>query len=147
MLWPGFGESGWGWDPWMEFRRLQREVRRVLDGSDVSRGGDFPAVNVWSGPEDTVVTAETPGIDPNDLDITVLGNTLTIRGNRQPDQLEEGETCHRRERGYGRFGRTLELPYAVDADAVEATYGKGMLRLTLPRAEADKPKKITVAGT
>ena len=146
MLWPGFGGSGWDWEPWSELRHLRREVNRLFEGVTSRGTGEFPAVNVWRSDEGVVVTAEMPGIDPNDLDISTMGSTLTIRGTRQPEELNQGETYHRRERGHGRFVRTIQLPYDVDADKVEAGHQKGVLRLTLPRAEADKPKKIAISG-
>lgn len=85
-----------------------------------------------------------PGVSPKDIEISVQNDTLTLRGCRQPRDLEEGETYHRRERGCGRFARTLQLPFQVEPEGVEATFERGVLHISLPRAEADKPKKITV---
>jgi HSP20 family protein len=73
-----------------------------------------------------------------------MDDTLTVSGKRQSVNLEDGERLHRRERGYGEFTRTFQLPFNVEADAVEAAFEKGVLNIVLPRAEADKPKKITV---
>jgi len=91
-----------------------------------------------------VITAEVPGVSADEIDISVVGETLTLSGERKPEDLEGGVRYHRRERGGGRFSRSIELPFRVDADKVEAAYDKGILRVTLPRAEADKPRKITV---
>jgi HSP20 family protein len=91
-----------------------------------------------------VVTAELPGINLNDLEINVLGTSLTITGERSTDDLPEDAELHRRERLFGKFSRTIELPYPVEAGKVEATLEKGLLTIHLPRAEADKPKKIKV---
>jgi len=74
----------------------------------------------------------------------VVGDTLTLKGSRQPDKLQDGEKYHRRERNYGDFSRTFQLPFHVEADKVEAIFEKGVLHLSLPRAEVDKPKKIAV---
>ena len=74
----------------------------------------------------------------------VHGDTVTLRGERKPDEIEEGDAFHRQERGHGKFVRTIQLPHQVDADNVQAHYAKGVLRLTLPRAEADKPRQISV---
>jgi HSP20 family protein len=101
-------------------------------------------MNVWANEEGLVVTAELPGIDSETLDISVVNNTLTLKGNRAPENLGEGEVYHRREREYGNFARAFQLPFDIEANAVEAVYDKGVLQITLPRAEADKPKKITV---
>lgn len=147
MLWPSFGTFGWDWSPWDEIRNLRRELNRLFAGFGSRPAVEYPAVSVWSNDQSVVVTAEIPGIDPKDLDVTVMGNTLTLRGRRMPDELKEGETYHRQERGYGQFVRTLQLPHEVDADKVEAAYEKGILRLTLPRAAQDQPRKIQVTTT
>ena len=108
---------------------------------------EYPAVNLWTGNEDIVVSAEIPGMESTDLDITVHENTLTLRGSRKIDKLQKGETYHRQERGNGSFVRSVQLPFAVEADKVEAKLEKGILSLTLPRAESEKPKKIEIKTT
>ncbi len=144
-----FGRSFWGYpSPWQDMDRLRREMNRLFNSMptsfDARVSPGYPAMNVWANEEGLVVTAELPGIEPETLDISVVDNTLTIKGNRAPEKLEEGDVYHRRERKYGKFTRTFQLPFAIEADAVEAVYEKGVLQITLPRAEADKPKKITV---
>jgi HSP20 family protein len=104
----------------------------------------FPAVNIWTARDDAVVTVELPGVDPASLDLSVVGDTLTISGSRDAEELAEGHTYVRQERPVGTFSRTVQLPYRVDPDQVDATYAKGILRIKLPRLEADKPKQITV---
>jgi HSP20 family protein len=105
---------------------------------------EFPATNVWVSENSAVVTTEVPGIDPIALEISVVKDSLTLRGSRKAEELKEGEAYHRQERWNGQFTRTLELPFPVDADKVEARFAKGVLYISLPRAEADKPRKITV---
>jgi HSP20 family protein len=83
-------------------------------------------------------------VDPGDIEISVRDDTLTLRGSRKAVELEEGTTYHRRERGSGAFARTVELPFRVEGGKVEATFEKGVLKISLPRAEEDKPKKITI---
>jgi len=131
-------------DPLREMQRLQREMNRVFTGLEQPLSQEVPLVNAWVGEEDVVVTAELPGVDPAKVDISVVGNTLTISGTRDADPLKEGESYHRQERHYGRFSRSLQLPFHVEAGKVEARYERGVLRITLPRAEADKPRKIAV---
>jgi HSP20 family protein len=104
-------------------------------------------MNVWTNEEGTVVTAELPGFRAEDLDIAVVNDTLTVSGTREPDEAEEERTYHRRERSCGSFKRTFQLPFAIEPGAVDATLERGVLRITLPRAEADKPKKITVKAS
>lgn len=144
MFWPRMGRFGWDFDPWQDLRRIRREVNDMLEGFQRRTGVEFPAVNIWSKGDELIATAEVPGIDPKDLDVTVRGDMLTLRGTRKPVELKEGETYHRQERGYGDFVRTVQLPYEVEPDKVSAAYRKGVLTLTLPRAEADKPKRIAV---
>lgn len=134
--------------PWQEMERLQREMNRLFADAFSLAGSrtapDYPAMNVWTNETGAVITAELPGLGPEDIDISVNGNTLTLSGNRQPDELQEGEKHHRRERGYGQFSRAIQLPFTVESDQVEATFNKGMLYISLPRTEAEKPKKIAI---
>ena len=78
------------------------------------------------------------------LDISIIGDTVTISGKVEPEILQEGESYHRQERNYGHFKRILQLPFHVNADKVEATYEKGILRISLPKEAEDIPKKITI---
>jgi HSP20 family protein len=132
------------WDPWKEFRRWQREMNRLFDSYAHRGPADFPPVNVWKSADGVVVTAEVPGITPDELDVTVVRDTVTLKGTRQVEGPAEGKTFHRRERGSGRFVRSLQLPYEVDASKVSAKYERGIVRIELPRAEAERPKRITV---
>ncbi len=131
---------------WREMERLRREMEQLFNEgafrSPMMRG--FPAMNVWVNENGAVVTTELPGVLPEDLDISVVDDTLTISGSRKPEELEEGATYHRRERGCGSFTRSFQLPFKVDPQQVEAVANNGILNITLPRAEEDKPKKIAV---
>ncbi|HVN97691.1 MAG TPA: Hsp20/alpha crystallin family protein [Syntrophorhabdaceae bacterium] len=145
MLWTeGFGTFGQGLDPWFEFRRIENEMNRILSRYASPSSGEFPAVNIWAGEDLAVVTTEIPGIDAKTMEISVTGKTLSLRGSREPEESKEGESYHRRERWYGQFTKTLELPFTVEGDKVEARFSKGVLTIRLPRAEAEKPKKINV---
>lgn len=99
---------------------------------------------MWSDGDSAVVTAELPGIDPNTVDISLTGKSITIRAGREPEKMVDGESYHRRERWYGQFSRTIDLPYTIEVQKVEAKFNRGVLQLTLPRAEEEKPKKITI---
>jgi HSP20 family protein len=133
--------------PWREMDRVRRDMNRVLSDWPArarwSAAPSYPAMNVWSDEDSALVTAELPGVDLDDIDITVEDDILTLRGVRKPDE-REGVTYHRQERRYGRFLRTLRLPFRVDAEKVEATFAKGVLNLVLPRAAEDKPRKIAI---
>ncbi len=141
--------------PWREIRRIEREMERMeremdrLFESFFPRRRrfmevEFPPMNVWTNEEGAVVTVEVPGVNPEQLEIAVVGDTLTLRGKRLADDLPEGARYQRRERFQGEFARSLQLPFTIDAERVEAQYENGILTITLPRAEADKPKRITV---
>lgn len=110
----------------------------------VSRTGAYPALNVWEAGDALYAEAEVPGLQGEDLDISVVDNDLTIRGVRRPT-LAEGTTYHRQERGTGEFNRVLRLPVEVDANKVEATISDGVLLIKLPKAESAKPRKIKVS--
>ena len=101
-------------------------------------------MNAWRDDEKAVVEAELPGVDPKDVDISVRGRKLTITGERKAEELNEEERYHYKERWHGKFQRSFDLPYEVDSEKVEAVYKDGILTVTLPRAEADKPRKIEV---
>ena len=133
-----------GVDPFSEMRRLQREVNRLFAGSG-SEVEAFPAVNIWSNPEEVVVKAEIPGVDPKALDIRVQDDVLTLQGERKTDEVSDGVICHRCERESGKFIRSFRLPFEVQNDKVVAKYNRGMLTITLPRAEAGKPRKIAIS--
>lgn len=132
---------------WREVDRLQREMNRLFENYNpqhVRSVAGYPAMNVWSSEEGLKVTAELPGLSTDDLDISVVGQTLTLNGLRKRDELPEEARYHRQERGFGKFSRSIQLPYAVDVKKVEATFKDGVLHIDLPRAEEDKPRKITV---
>jgi HSP20 family protein len=130
--------------PWEEMERMRHEMNRLFSTMSSRRTApSFPAMNVWTNQEGAVITAELPGLNADDIDISVVGDTLTLSGVRQAEELE-GARYHRRERGYGKFTRTFQLPFPVEADKVQASFDKGVLYVSLPRAEADKPRKITV---
>jgi HSP20 family protein len=101
-------------------------------------------MNVWTSEDNAIVTAELPGVNLADIDISVENELLSVRGDRQPDELEEGGTYHRRERRHGSFVRTFRLPFRVAANEVQASYQNGVLSIVLPRAEADKPRRIAI---
>jgi HSP20 family protein len=133
---------------WGEMARMQDEFNRLFGRSAGGRlfRASGPAVNLWE--DDTAVYAELdlPGFNPDKFDVQVTeGNTLTVTAERQPDEWASA-VWHRQERAYGSFTRTLTLPVLVDADKVEARYEAGVLRLTLPKSEAAKPRKIAVAA-
>lgn len=132
----------YGADPFRGMRRLQNELNRMAERG-TARAPEFPAVNAYANPDGVVITAELPGVKSEDLDVSVHRDAVTLSGERQTD-TQESKGYHRRERRQGRFVRTLSLPFMVDPKGVEAAINNGVLRLELPRAEEDKPRRIKV---
>ena len=145
MLWTRWLEP-WGFpNPWAEMRRIQREMNRLFQDFEPARtaaGG--PPANLWQGKDDAVVTMEVPGVAPENLDISVVGDQLTVRGKREPEDQGKESSCVRQERFSGEFVRTLQLPFRIDADKVKAEVEHGVLKVVLPRHEQDKPRQIAV---
>jgi HSP20 family protein len=105
----------------------------------------FPPVNVWEEQETLYVEAELPGVKKDNLDITVVENELILKGQcADLDPANDGKTYYRRERPVGTFTRVIRLPFDVDANGVKASFSDGVLLVTLPKAEAAKPRKVTV---
>ncbi len=130
-----------------DMQRLQNSLNRLLsDRIPVEASAEFPPLNVWTSENGVIVRAEIPGVAPEDVDISLVNDTLTLRGSRNPDELKEGESRHRQERGYGLFTRSLQLPFGVEADHVQARFSNGVLQITLPRSEAEKPRRISVVS-
>ncbi len=133
--------------------RLRSEMDRLFESlaENVSpwagllrgEGGSFPALNIWEDDQNLYAEAELPGLRMEDLEVSVRGNELTIKGQRKNGPDPEG-TYHRRERGAGPFGRVLRLPVEIDAARVEASLQAGVLTVKLPKAEAAKPRRIEV---
>lgn len=132
-------------DPFADIDRLRRRMNRLLSsGLRPGLSGAFPPINLWSGSDKVVLSAEVPGVEKEDMDISVENDVLTLKGQREPEKLEEGEAFRRSERGYGAFRRVIGLPFAVDPEQVSAQYKDGILRIELKRHEASKPKRIEV---
>lgn len=142
------------WDLFRDMDDLRREIDQAFRGFGMGRAlspvflpglgtGDFPRLNLSEDENNFYIEALVPGLDPQDLDLNVMQGALTLTGERK-ENGNDNRTWHRQERGAGRFLRTLEIPMAVNAEKVNATYRNGILSVTLPKAEEAKPKKITV---
>jgi HSP20 family protein len=140
------------WSPFDEVLSLRDAMQRLFEDSVVApsmtpgRGASIPNIelNVHERAEAFVVEACVPGLKPEDLDLTIQDNVLTITGEIRAVEQPEGTTTHRTERRYGRFTRSISLPTQVKGDAVSAVLEHGVLRLEIPKAEAVKPRKINV---
>lgn len=138
MFYDVFGPS---WSPLAEMERMLGDVARL--GRARPTGAN--ALNVWASDEAVAVTVEVPGLRAEDLSLSIVGDTLTLGGKR-PSEADAGSDSawHRREREAYEFSRTIQLPFAVDADHAEARLKDGVLTVALRRVEADKPRKIAV---
>ena len=135
------------------FGRLREEMNRLFDrrffghgpfSGWFGRGARFPRVNLSETEDALVVECEMPGVARDEVDISVEGGVLTIRGERKPREEPKSESYHRRERNWGPFERSVELPAKVDVDAVKAKLANGILEITLPKTAEAKPRKIDV---
>ena len=145
MLFSDIGRPGW--DPFAEMRRLQTEMNRLFDATEsFPAAGVYPPINLWLGDGSVVVTTELPGLSAEEVDLTIRDDTLTIRGERRPDEKAERAGWHRRERPYGAFSRTVGLPFRVDPDHVQARFENGLLQVEMHRPEAERPRRIAING-
>ena len=140
------------WDPFREAISLRDAMNTLLQESFVRPGGMGPAtqatlpLDVTENENEFVVKASLPGVRPDDVEITVHGDTLTIRGESKAEEEKKGEQWHLRERRFGSFQRSLALAVPVDSDRANAHYEHGVLTLTLPKSESAKPRQIKVGG-
>jgi HSP20 family protein len=132
---------------WSDMNRMQREMDKLFKYYSPQRtpkSVGYPPINIWADEENALITAEIPGVAKEDLDINVTGDTLTISGERKSEEQPEETLFHRQERAFGNFNRSIQLPYTVDVNKVSASFKNGLLEITLPRVEAEKPKKIKI---
>jgi len=138
------------WEPWNELVSLRDAMDRLFEESVVSPRKWMPslqeglAIDVYQTNEDVVVKSTVPGVKADDLDITIVGDTLTIKGEFKAEEGVEEQNYIRRERRYGSFCRSVTLPTSVDADKATAEFEDGVLTLGIPKAESVKPKTIEI---
>ncbi|MGA6970268.1 MAG: Hsp20/alpha crystallin family protein [Candidatus Binatus sp.] len=123
---------------------LERRLRNPGYGLGVSSAGGFPPVNIFDTGDGVAVIAEIPGIDPKAISVSGQGHTLTITGQRRRESSTEAQGYHRRERAFGEFSRSVQLPEQLDLDKAAASYEAGMLTVKVPKAETAKPRQIAV---
>lgn len=146
-----FRPVDWPTRPWRgfdELDRMRRDMDRLFEGlvgsSRPPTAGVFPLTNVTEDDHKYYVRAELPGMASDEIDISVTGDSLSISGQRKIPAEKEEARYHRREREAGKFSRMIGLPGQIDTEKVEARCLDGVLTIILPKAEAAKPKQITV---
>jgi|AP95_1055475.scaffolds.fasta_scaffold07292_5 HSP20 family protein len=134
------------WNPWSGLEDFGFGLERFFAWGvpDWYEEPAYPAVNLYSGDDEAVVTAELPGYSAEEIEVSVAGNALTLRGSRASDEASEGEAYRRRERRGNSFSRAVKIPFKVGEKGISAEFKDGILTVKLPRADEDKPKKIKV---
>ncbi len=144
------------WDPFRDLMSIQGELNRLFGrtyggetGAGATGGGGawVPALDIFETKDSYVVNIELAGIDPSDVDVSVEDSTLTVSGERSFYREVDEEAFHRVERRYGRFVRSLALPPTANAEAIRASFDRGVLTIEVPKREEAKPKKITIKAT
>ena len=140
------------WDPFGEITSLRQAMDRLLEDSFVRSGRGYDggeggvALDVMEKDDAFVVKASLPGVKPDDVDITVHNNVLTISGEAREERESGQGRYHRRERRFGRFTRSVMLPNEVNSNTCDARFEDGVLTVTLPKSEQARPKRIQIAG-
>lgn len=140
------------YDPFRDLRTLQEEVNRLFTGNltrnfdeeGIARGAWSPSVDIYENKDHIVLEAELPGMNREDFDLSVENNTITLRGERHFEKKDETDNYHRVERAYGSFTRSFTLPNTVTAEGATAEYQNGVLRVTLPKREETKARRIEI---
>ena len=144
-----FGERPELRNPWAEFERIRQGLDRLSHGyfpREAPFGGAtvFPALNVFEERETLTIKAELPGVEAGDLSVSMEGDTLTIKGKREPRHNGEKLSFHRREIETGNFSRAVNLPIKVNPETVTAKLSNGILTITMDKAAEVKPRQVTV---
>ncbi len=133
------------WDPFREMSSFEEQWNRLLEGR--RQESWLPAVDVFDTKDAVVLKAELAGMKPDDIEIKVEDNVLTIKGERKFEEKVDSERYYRVERRFGSFQRSLALPAGVKADDIQAHYEDGILEVRVPKVEEEKPKKVIVSAT
>jgi HSP20 family protein len=142
------------YDPFRDLRTLQDEVNRLFSTNlsrtfgdeGIARGAWMPNVDIYENKDQIVLEAELPGMNREDFDLSIENNIITLRGERRFEKKDDGDNYHRVERAYGTFTRSFTLPQTVSAEGATAEYKNGVLRVSLPKREEVKARRIEVKG-
>lgn len=142
------------WNPWDDMLSLREAMNRLLEdsyvrpvqGTGIATQGNL-ALDMFEDGDNVEVSATLPGMNPEDVEITVQGDVLLIKGRHKQEQERKQGSYHLRERRVGSFYRAVQLPCPVQPDKAQAEFRNGVLHLTLPKAEETKPKTIRIGGS
>lgn len=140
------------WRPFRDLVSFQDEMNRLFDDffsqpmkrSEWTEGVWSPSVDLSETKDNVMIKAEIPGMTKDDIKISVQDNIITLKGEKKQEKEEKDANYHRIERNYGSFCRSFNLPTAVKADKIKATYKDGVLQVNLPKTEEVKPKEIPI---
>jgi HSP20 family protein len=138
------------WFPFFDVGKTLEEMDRAFGRMGRPLGlrsvprGTFPAINLYQQNDAVVLTAEVPGVEPDSLDLTVLHDSVTLKGRREEKDMPDNNRPYRRERPQGAFTRTVTLPEAINPDSVQAEYTNGVLKVRMEKAESAKVRKIAI---
>lgn len=138
------------WEPFRELAALQNEMSRwtgQLSGTTPGNGSSstwLPAVDVWEADDELVLSFDLPGISEDEIAVELDDNVLTVSGSRERTSEHSNERFYRFERRFGTFSRSVTLPQGVQEDAIQASYGNGVLEVRVPKPEEPKPKRIQI---
>jgi len=139
-------------DPFRELRNLQDEMTRLFIGTaprareEMAGGSWIPSVDIYDDQDKLILEADLPGLNREDFEISVENNVITLKGERKFENKVEGDHYHRVERSYGSFTRSFTLPQSVTAEGATADFENGILRVSLPKREETKARKIEIGG-
>ncbi len=136
------------WSPFAELDRIRREFDRLLEDMIPAGDGDrilAPPVDVYETEGEVIVKAELPGVNKEDIEVTIKENAVHIKAERKEEKEENTENVHRVERFYGRIERVVPLPVDVKADKAKAEYKDGVLELRIPKEKVSKEAKVKIA--
>jgi HSP20 family protein len=142
------------YDPFRDLRTLQEEVNRLFSTNltggfgeeGIGRGAWNPSVDIYENKDQIVLEAELPGMTREEFDLSIENNVITLRGERRFEKKDETDNYHRVERSYGSFTRSFTLPQTVSGEGATAEYRNGVLRVTLPKREETKARRIEISG-
>jgi len=134
-------------NPFESLLNIQKALSDTLDnsffGDSVSTSGVHPPVNLFEKDNSVVLITEIPGVQKNDIDLKVQKNTVILEVNREQKENNK-ESLHRQERKFGKYNRSIKIPYNIDASKIKADYSNGILKINLPYAETEKAKSIEI---
>ena len=143
------------WDPFRDMMTLREKMNRLFEDAAASRGDErdmisgcwSPSVDIYEKDNELILSAEIPGVEEKDVEISIEDNVLTLKGERKFEHETNEENYHRIERAYGTFVRSFTLPQYVDQENIKAAHENGLLKIHMPKKPELKPRKVKILKT